>query len=305
MSWKPWDGPAIRDQCGRVAVITGANSGLGLQIASVLAQRGATVVLACRSEQRAQDAAAAIGEKTGSRTIETLQVDLGSLDSVRTAADVLARRHARIDLLINNAGIATPPFAVSAEGVESQMAVNHLGHFVWTALLLGSLLKAPGSRVVGISSLAYHVAHDIPDDWRGGAANYQPFLAYARSKLAILLFTRALQLRLDRAGASTIAVAAHPGGARTDLIRSPMGGMKPSLAKSLLQFQSAEKGALPALRAALDPQAKGGEFFAPGGPMQLWGLPVRVRMPGRAGSPNLQDKLWRMSEQAANLQFPL
>ena len=215
-----WTAAAVPDLDGRVAVITGANSGIGRQTASILAKRGATVVLACRDEKKAATAAGQIAASAGAEParLPVVRLDLASLESIREAADEIRSRFGRIDVLINNAAVMRPPHQRSADGFELTFATNHLGHFALTGLLLDRLLATPGSRIVTVSSLGHRDGNMRWDDLQFDDG-YQADDAYAQSKLANLLFTYELQARLGESGVQTIALAAHPGLARTSLWR--------------------------------------------------------------------------------------
>ena len=284
---------------GRVAVVTGANTGVGYETARVLAERGATVVLACRSEEKARAAARRL--KAG--RVETARLDLASLAEIRRAAEEIGARHGRIDLLINNAGVMDTPYGATADGFELQLGINHLGHFALTGLLLPALLAAPGSRVVNVSSLAHRRGRMNFADL-GYTRHYKPNAAYCRSKLANLLFTFALQRRLVAAGASTIALAAHPGYARTELFRHESASYRVVYALvAPLITHSAAGGALPSLRAATDPSARGGEYYGPGGAGEHTGDPVLVSASSKAHDVGVQERLWSESEKLTGVAF--
>ncbi|MEV1176609.1 oxidoreductase, partial [Nonomuraea sp. NPDC049784] len=205
MSDPAWTTADVGDQRGRIALITGANSGIGFETAKLLAEHGATVVLACRDEAKMSEAAKQLRSAAPRGEIATLGLDLASLASIRAAAEAFHDRHARLDLLINNAGLMIPPYGKTADGFESQFGVNHLGHFALTGLLLDRLLGTPGSRIVTISSNAHRRGTINFDDLQA-ERRYHPMTAYAQSKLANLLFTYELQRRLAAAGTGTIAV---------------------------------------------------------------------------------------------------
>lgn len=307
------------DQTGRVAVVTGATSGIGFEAASVLARRGAKVVLACRSAEQARAAASRIttGQETRAagkpgKLIElgepiepdVLDLDLGSLASVRHAADELRSRYPRIDLLINNAGVMDVPFGVTEDGFEQHLGINHLGHFAFTGLLLPQLTAAPDARIVTVSSLV-HRRGRIDFDDLGYQRGYTPDAAYCRSKLANLMFTFALQRRLTAAGLSTVALAAHPGFSRTGLFRYESFGVKLlTRAAGLFTMQSAAMGALPTLRAAVDPQARGGTYYGPGGRKEYKGNPIVVEASAAAHDDAAQQRLWVESERLTGVVFP-
>jgi NAD(P)-dependent dehydrogenase (short-subunit alcohol dehydrogenase family) len=297
-----WTAADIPDQTGRVAVVTGANSGLGFEISAALAGRGATVVLACRDEGRAREAMARIVDRTGAEAVGTVPLDLADLASVRSCAADVRARFGRIDLVVDNAGVLMIPHTVTVDGFEGQMAVNHLGHFALVGLLLDGLLATPGSRVVAVGSISHMVGRLDPDDLQGGR-RYSRMGAYARSKLANLLFVSELQRRLSAAGASTIAVSAHPGSARTEIARNIRWVERtPSRVAGVLQ-QSAVMGALPVLRAAVDPSVTGGESYGPRGPLQWRGHPEPVRTARRARDADVARRLWEASERLTGVTY--
>jgi NAD(P)-dependent dehydrogenase (short-subunit alcohol dehydrogenase family) len=304
-----WTARDIPGQHGRIVVITGANSGIGLETATVLAAHGATVVLAGRDSSRTAAAADRVrGAAAGARA-ETAELDLTSLDSVRAAAADISSRFPRLDLLINNAGVMFPPYGLTKDGFELQFGTNHLGHFALTGLLLPSMLEVPGSRVVTVSSNG-HRAGRINFSDLNSAHRYNKYTAYGQSKLANLLFTYELQRRLMTAGAQTIAVAAHPGTARTQLMRHMSGVANASVgaryrALNSWMIQDAEMGALPTLRAATDPGATGGAYFGPDGFLQMTGNPVLVRSNGRSQHGDTQRRLWAESQKLTNVSYPV
>jgi NAD(P)-dependent dehydrogenase (short-subunit alcohol dehydrogenase family) len=302
-----WTVADVPDQSGRTAVVTGANAGLGLATARVLATRGAAVVLACRDIVKAERAADPIRTEAGRANVHVVRLDLSSLASVREAADEVRSRYPRLDLLINNAGVMAVPYQRTEDGFEVTLATNHLGHFALTGLLLDRLLASAGSRIVTVSSVAHRrgVMHfgDLQSEHR-----YKPADAYGQSKLANLLFTNELQTRLEAAGAGTIALAAHPGNARTDLWRtsSRLERVLISPRLRLLNFwlvQTAELGALPTLRAAVDPSARGSDYYGPAGPFQYTGYPTRVESSRRSHDAAAQRRLWDESEQLTGVSY--
>jgi NAD(P)-dependent dehydrogenase (short-subunit alcohol dehydrogenase family) len=264
-------------------VITGGSAGLGLETARALAAEGSSVITACR---RGGDVA----------------LDLASLASVRAAAEQILAAAGRLDLLINNAGVMDVPYRRTEDGFELTLATNHLGHFALTGLLLERLLETPGSRVVTVSSNAHRRGVMRFDDLQG-ERSYDPAEAYAQSKLANLLFTYELQRRLAATGAGTIAVAAHPGNARTALWRGSS-----ALERALIRLpwlaQSARAGALPTLAAALDPSARGGDYYGPSGPFQYTGRPTRVESSTSSHDAESQRRLWEVSEQLTGVSYP-
>jgi len=287
----------IPDMTGQTAIVTGANSGIGRATARSLAAGGAHVVLAMRNVGKGRAAAAAMPGEA-----EVRELDLASLDSVRAFA---SGWDGQIDLLINNAGVMVPPLTRTADGFELQFGTNHLGHFALTGLLLDRLLSVPGSRVVTVSSNGHRAGRinfaDLQSERRYGRMS-----AYAQSKLANLMFTYELERRLRAAGAATIALAAHPGSAGTDLVRHFPGVLQTVYSRAGGVFkQSAAMGALPTLRAATDPAARGGEYYGPGGFAQMTGYPVRVSSNGRSHDEQAQRRLWAESERLTSVTFPV
>ena len=297
----PWTCSEIPDQRGRTALITGANSGLGLETARALAQRGARVVLACRSLERAQQARAELKAHACDELIP-LELDLADLESVRRGADQVADQLGRLDLLINNAGVMAPPRRLSAQGHELQFAVNHLGHFALTQQLLP--LLEPEGRVVHVSSGAAYFGRIAFDDLQG-ERRYDAWAAYAQSKLANLITALELQERLEAAGSSVRSIAAHPGLARTNLQPTSVaarGSRVEALAYRLMDplFQSAAMGALPQLFAATASDAKPGGFYGPGGLGNLKGYPKACRIAPAALDAAACNQLWEVSEELCN-----
>jgi NAD(P)-dependent dehydrogenase (short-subunit alcohol dehydrogenase family) len=286
-----WTADRIPDQHGRTAVVTGANSGLGLVTATELARRGAHVVLAVRDTAAGAAAARRIGG-----AVEVRELDLASLASVRAFAAKLAADHPAVDLLVNNAGVALlGPRRVSADGFELQLATNMLGHFALTGLLLGTLAAAPGSRVVSLSSITHKNAHLDFDDLmfeRG----YRATSAYGRSKLAATVFGVELDRRLRAAGSPIVSVLAHPGLSRTNLTPRAWAGRgrfgRLMARGGLLVTQPVERGALPQLCAATDPGVRGGQFFGPAGLGETRGRVTEVRASREAADPAVGERLW-------------
>jgi NAD(P)-dependent dehydrogenase (short-subunit alcohol dehydrogenase family) len=308
MSSRRWTAADVPSQAGRTAVITGASSGLGRETATVLAERGADVVLACRDIGKAERAAGQIRARaTGRGQVSVVHLDLASLASVRAAAGEIRAACPRLDLLINNAAVMRPPYQRSADGFELTFATNHLGHFALTGLLLDRLLATPGSRVVTVSSVG-HLEGVMRFDDLQFESGYRADDAYAQSKLANLLFTYELTRRLTQAGALTAALAAHPGLARTALFRWDPLSTRVLLARALRPFtfwllQSARKGALPTLRAATDPGARAGEYYGPGGRKEYTGYPVPVESSPRSHDTEAQRQLWELSEQLTGVTY--
>lgn len=302
-----WTAADIPDQSGRIAVVTGGNSGLGLETAKQLARRGAIVVLACRDLDKAERAVEQIWAEVKRADVRRVRLDLASLASVREAAGEIRSTYPRLDLLINNAGVMQVPKQRTEDGFELTLATNHLGHFALTGLVLDRLLATPGSRIVTVSSLAHQRGFMHFDDLQS-ERRYDPSDAYAQSKLANLLFTYELHARLQAAGAHTLALAAHPGNARTDLWQTSSLAEHVLLSPRLrmLTFwlvQNPQRGALPTLRAAVDQHAQGGEFYGPHGWFQYAGYPSRMESSARSHDVAAQRTLWELSEQLTGVSF--
>ena len=295
-----WTSADVPSQEGRLAVVTGANTGLGFETARVLAARGASVVLAVRDIEKGRRAAARIVDADPGANVMVQLLDLASLDSIRAAADELRARHPRIDLLINNAGVMFPPKQTTRDGFELQFGTNHLGPFALTGLLLEQMLPLPGSRVVTVSSLVHRILARINFDDLQGERSYSRVGAYGQSKLANLMFTYELQRRLSDAG-TTISVAAHPGLADTELSRNT-----PAVAASLnrLMTQKPAMGALPILRAATDPGVLGGQYYGPGGFFGARGYPKLANSSGQSHDATIASHLWAVSEELTGVTFP-
>ena len=299
-----WTAADVPDQSGRVAIVTGANSGLGYDTAAVLADKGARVVLAVRNLDKGTQAADRIKATSPNAVVELQELDLTSLDSVRKAADELRAAHPRIDLLINNAGVMyVPKRETTKDGFEMQFGTNHLGHFALTGQLLDNILPVEGSRVVTVSSVGHRLLARIHFEDPQFERKYNRVEAYGQSKLANLLFTYDLQRRLKAKGAPTVALAAHPGFSDTELMRYIPGFVPDFLWKTFTQ--PAEKGALPTLRAATDPGAQGGQYYGPDGIGEVQGSPKVVASSGQSHNEDIQRRLWTMSEELTGVTYPV
>ena len=296
-----WTSDDVPGQQGRLAVVTGANTGLGFETAQVLAARGASVVLAVRDIEKGKRAATRIAETAAGANIMVQPLDLTSLDSIRAAADQLRAKHPRIDLLINNAGVTLTPKQTTSDGFELQFGTNHLGHFALTGLLLDQMLPVPGSRVVTVSSIAHRIQARINFGDLQGERSYSRVAAYSQSKLANLMFTYELQRRLSGAG-TTIAVAAHPGFVGTELGRNLPAIVAFSYARV---SQKAAMGALPTLRAATDPGVAGGQYYGPRGLFGTRGYPKLAHSSGQSHDTAIQRRLWTVSEELTGVTFPV
>ena len=300
-----WTTSDIPDQSGRVAVITGANTGLGYETALALAEHGAHVVLAVRNLDKGKDAAARIAAAAPQADVALQELDLTSLESIHAAAGQLRGAHDRIDLLINNAGVMWTPKAITKDGFELQFGTNHLGHFALTGLLLDRMLPVAGSRVVTVSSVGHRISAGIHFDDLQWERGYNRVAAYGQAKLANLLFTYELQRRLAPIG-TTIAAAAHPGGSQTELSRNlpPLLHRVFSVVEPLVA-QDAATGALPQLRAATDPGVLGGQYYGPDGFGETRGYPKVVESNKRSHDVNKQRRLWTVSEELTGVTFPV
>jgi NAD(P)-dependent dehydrogenase (short-subunit alcohol dehydrogenase family) len=299
-----WTTADIPDQTGRVAVITGANTGLGFETALALAAHGAHVVLAVRNLDKGKDAISRITSQSPQADVALQELDLTSLESTRTAAEQLRADHDRIDLLVNNAGVMYPPKETTKDGFELQFGTNHLGHFALTGLLLDRLLPVAGSRVVTVSSMGHRIRADIHFDDLQWEHSYNRVKAYGQAKLANLMFTYELQRRLASRG-TTIAVAAHPGGSNTELMRHLPGWAASAYPVLAPLFQDAAMGALPQLRAATDPAVLGGQYYGPAGFAQTRGYPKVVGSTKKSHDADKQRRLWAVSEELTGVTFPV
>ena len=302
MSWSAADIPSQR---GRTAVVTGANGGLGLETARQLAAKGAHVVMAVRSQEKAAAAVEEIRATAPDAALELVPLDLASQASVRAAAGQIMAAHETVDLLVNNAGVMGIPEAKTVDGFEMQFGVDHLGHWSLTALLLPALLRAPGSRIVTVTSTAHHMGRAVDPANPHLRGRYRPWRAYGQAKLANFHFGLGLQRELERGGAGTASLIAHPGLSNTDLqavsVRETGGGTSQ---RFFLYFarrtgMSAADGALSQLRAATDPAAKGGEFYGPR--FVNSGPPVRKPIVRRLGMDKAIAALWEVSERETGI----
>ncbi len=303
MTEKPWTTTDIPDQTGRIAIITGANTGIGYEAALALAEKGAHVLLACRNEAKGREAADKIEAANPKGSVELMPLDLSSLESVRQFAEAFDSSHEKLDLLINNAGVMIPPFGMTAEGYELQIGVNYIGHFALTGLLIDRLMATPGSRIVTLSSLAHRNGKIDFDTFRGtdlnDGADYKPTISYLQSKLADLMFAIELQRRLSGSESETISVAAHPGFTATDLQRHS------GLVNRIVGLWSNDppQGALPTLFAATSPDAEPGGYYGPDGIYEARGYPAPSKVMPRARDRQVAERLWSYAEEATGVRF--
>lgn len=296
---KNWTFNDIPEQSGRVAVVTGANSGIGFETARMLAARGAHVVLACRSAEKGEAALEKIRAEAPSGAVELMLLDLSDLDSVAAFVDAFAAAHQRLDLLIDNAGVMVPPFGRTKQGFETQFGTNHLGHFALTLRLLPLLEKTPGSRVVVVSSTAQNIGRIDFEDLNWERRSYRAWRAYGQSKLANIMFALELSRRLAAQGSGIVVTAAHPGYTATDLQRnSTFQALNPLLA------MKPEGGALPTLRAAVDPSATPGSYWGPSGLFEMRGSPGPARICRRGLNQTDAARLFDVSERLTSVSMP-
>jgi NAD(P)-dependent dehydrogenase (short-subunit alcohol dehydrogenase family) len=301
-----WTAGDIPSQQGRIAVVTGANSGLGLATARELARAGARVVLACRDLAKGADARREIEAAVPGAELQLAKLDLGSLASVAEFAEGFKGGHDGLDLLVNNAGVMAPPRRTTADGFELQFGTNHLGHFALTGRLLDALQGRPDARVVTLSSGAHRIGKIHFEDLQR-VRGYNRWLAYGQSKLANLMFALELDRRLRDAGTNVKSLSAHPGYAATNLqfAAAPTVDRFVMSVGNRLFAQSADMGALPTLYAATAPDLEGGLFIGPDGLAEQRGHPHIVSPSGAARDTEVARRLWEASEDLTGVRFNL
>ena len=294
------------DQSGRVAVVTGANSGLGFVTARELARHGAKVVLACRDEVRGREAVARVIADVPNADVELRRLDMADLASIRAVADGIQASYPAVDLLVNNAGVMAIPRRETADGFEMQLGTNHLGHFALTGLLLPLMVNQPGARVVTVSSAGHKIGSLNFDDLMH-ERSYHRWKVYGDSKLANLLFAFELQRRLSAADSPLISVAAHPGTAATNLVKPGSEGnrLKQTFMTAGVRLigQSEAQGALPQLYAATSPEVRGGEYFGPSGLAEQRGYPKLVGSSSASKETETAARLWALSEDLTGVTY--
>ncbi len=299
-----WTIANIPDLTGKVIIVTGGNSGLGYESVKAFAEKGAEVILASRSVEKGEAAKKAMGEVKGN--ISVLPLDLMDFSSIKSFTEKFQQKYKRLDVLLNNAGIMTTPYFLTKDGLEAQMGTNHFGHFALTGLLFDMIKNTPESRIVNVSSMAHKQGKmDFGNLLFENGEGYSPLKSYGRSKLSNLLFTHELQRKIEAAGINAIAVAAHPGVSKTNLARYIEDKLFFKILYPLMLpfIQSQDMGALPQIRASVEPNVKGGEYYGPDGFMEMKGYPVKVKT--NAASNNLVDakKLWDLSEKLTKVKF--
>ena len=294
-----WTEKDVPDQTGRIAIVTGSNTGIGYEAARVLAEKGATVILACRNAAKGQKAVEKILADNAQGKVEMMTLDLSDQESVHEFVKAFKQKFDRLDLLINNAGVMIPPYSKTKDGFELQFGTNHLGHFALTGLLIDLINKTPNARIVNVSSMAHKTGKLNFDDLQWEKRPYKAMQAYGDSKISNLYFTFELQRRLNQNGESTKITAAHPGWTATDLQRHS------GFIRFLNTFfaQKPEAGAWPTLLAAVDETAQGTEFYGPNGFMEMKGYPKKVKPNTMSQDQDIAARLWDVSEQLTGVKF--
>jgi len=291
---------SVPDLSGRTAVVTGANGGLGLETAQVLASRGAHVVMAVRDQEKARRAVEEITARTQGASLELVELDLASQESVKAAAERILDTHDTIDILVNNAGVMATPERRTADGYEMQLGVNHLGHWTLTALLMPAVVAAPAARVVSVTSTAHHFGRPLDPENPHLHGRYDPWRAYGQSKLANYHFGLGLQREFEIAGVRARSLIAHPGLSHSDLQTTTVaeggsGPLGPFFAWLAAHTgMEVARGAMPQIRAATDPRARGGEFYGPRFGNNGWAVRLPVLRPGNDAA---IATLWEVSER--------
>ncbi len=299
MSNVKWGSENIPDQKSRVVIVTGASSGIGFEAARVLANKNAEVIIAVRNQKKGDKAVQQITDQNKEAKVSVMILDLANLDSVKKFADEFKQKYKRLDLLINNAGVMMPPYSKTIDGFELQFGTNHLGHFALTALLFDLLQSTLNSRIVNVSSNAHRSGKLNFDDLNWEKRKYKKMFSYGDSKIANLYFTYELQSLLKQAGVDTLVTAAHPGWTATDLQRHV------GLFEFLNGFfaMKMEQGALPSLRAAIDENAKSGDYYGPDGWQEWRGYPKKVKSNRISYNKEIAKKLWDVSEKLTGIKF--
>ena len=303
MKTSEFDIDKITSQKGRLAIVTGANTGLGLETALHLARKEMKVIMACRNMVKAEKAKHHILRKLPNADLEIMKIDLSHLKSVRDFAVDFLAKHNRLDVLINNAGIMVPPYIKTEDGFESQMASNYFGHFLLTGLLLNTIIKTPNSRIVPVASIA-HKKGKINFENLNFEKKYSPTAAYRQSKLACLMFSYELQRRLEKAGLKTLSVAAHPGVSITDIGRNvPKWMYNIALPFMPLVTHTPDKGALPIVYAALGADVNGGDYFGPKGFLEMFGKTGKADSTPLSLNEEIAKRLWDISEELTGIKY--
>ncbi len=300
-----WNVNTIPDLKKKIIVVTGGNSGLGFEAAKVFARNHATVILACRSIERAREAKNEILKETHTAVIDILELDLGSLASIKAFVTQFKQKYSTLDILLNNAGIMTVPYGLTKDGFELQNGINHLGHFALTAQLFDLIRATPGSRIVNVSSNAHKFGKMDFKNYLFEKGKYSKIGSYGRSKLSNLLFTYELDRRIKAKKLDIKVLAAHPGVASTNLGRyMNMKGIMAPMFKLFFKYaQTAEQGAMPEIRACVDETVLSGQYFGPGGNKKKPKSPILVESSKASHSLEDAKKLWELSEKLTNVRF--
>ncbi len=299
MSQKKWDSNDIPDQKGRIAIVTGSSSGIGYETARVLVNKNAEVIMAVRNLQKGKTALDKVKAGCQDADVKVMELDLASLESTRRFAEDYKKNFSRLDLLINNAGVMMPPYSKTADGFELQFGTNHLGHFALAGLLMDLIVNTENSRVVNVSSTSHKSGKIDFDDLDWEKRTYKKMQSYGDSKIANIYFTYELQRKLERAGSNTIAVASHPGWTGTELQRHV------GFIHFLNRFfsQGIDMGALPTLYAAIAPDVKGGDYYGPGGWLEMKGYPKKVESNKLSHDTEIARMLWKVSEKLTGIEY--
>lgn len=301
---KNWTAVDMPDQSGKIAIVTGANSGLGYETVRGLARKNAQIIMACRNQEKGQAALAAVQKEFPTASVVLMPLNLSDLASVRAFAEAFNANYEQLHLLINNAGVMALPYQQTADGFEMQFGTNHLGHFALTGLLLELIHKTPGARVVNVSS-GLHRSGEMDFDDLNWEKSYSKWGAYGRSKLTNLLFTYELERKFQASEMNIISAAAHPGYAATNLQSEGGSGLQKAAMSVMNKVvaQSAEMGALPQLYAATAPDVVGGDYYGPRGFQESRGYPGKVQSNDK--SHNVQDaaRLWTVSVEMTGVDY--
>jgi NAD(P)-dependent dehydrogenase (short-subunit alcohol dehydrogenase family) len=295
-----WTSDNIKDQSGRIVIVTGSSSGIGYEAARVLANKNAQIIIAVRNSVKGEKALQQIKAQNENAQTKVIILDLANLESVKKFVDEFKKNYDRLDLLINNAGVMMPPYSKTVDGFELQIGTNHLGHFALTMQLLDVMEKTENSRIVNVSSAAHNYGKLDFEDLTWEKRSYNKMKAYGDSKIANLYFTYELQKMLNIKGAKILVAAAHPGWTATELQRHS------GLFNFLNNFfaMTIEQGTLPTLRAAIDPNALGGDYYGPDGWHEWRGYPVKVESNALSNDQTIAKKLWDVSEKLTGTHFP-
>jgi NAD(P)-dependent dehydrogenase (short-subunit alcohol dehydrogenase family) len=306
---KNWSIEDMPDQTGKTVLITGANDGLGCHLTVAFARKGARVIMACRDMKKAKRVQTETKDLYPGSEISCIGLDLGDLQSVASCADAVLNDHARLDVIMCNAGIMAVPFGTTKDGFELHMGVNYYGHYVLVGRLMPVIATSPGIRVVTTSSFAEKIGKldldSIPSE-----KTYHRWRSYGDSKLAMLMFSLSLNQKLRTAGVDGIALCAHPGYAKTNLRKGRLETEENKIQRLLLNMfemmsMSSERGSLPLLCAATDPEARGGQYIGVSGLLEIQGSPKLTEGQKRAYDEKLQERLWSTSERLTGVKFPL